>query len=198
MSSGEPFTGVILAGGRSSRFGANKALSLIRGERLIERLARAMREVAPETLLVTNTPEAYAFLNMRMVGDLVSGCGPLGGIYTALKSIRTPLSLCVACDMPFVRPAFLRYMVEAAPGYEVVVPVSDHGEEPLCAVYHTRCLSVIEPRIQAGQYKITGFYDRVRVKRITTEETPLYDPWMLFNVNTREDYEEALKHLEEA
>lgn len=193
----ESVTGVILAGGRSSRFGTNKALSIFRGERLIERLVRSLRSVTGELMIITNSPDEYAFLDLPMVSDLIKDCGPLAGIYTALKTATTPLSLCIACDMPFAQPAFMRYLVTRASEADVVTPVSKQGDEPLCAVYRDTCVPLIETRLQAGQYKITGFYEHARVNRIYPQDTPAYDSWSLFNVNTREEYTEALKHLEE-
>jgi len=186
---------VILAGGKSRRFGTNKALSMFHGERLIERLARSLGRLTHNVQIVTHTPEELAFLGLPMTGDLIPGCGPLGGIHTAIKTSGAETVVCVACDMPFVTDRFLRYMTEQAVDCDVVVPISAHGEEPLCAVYRDSCLSAVETCLHEGQYKITGFYERVRVKRILPEDTPLYDPWMFFNVNTREDYEEALRHL---
>lgn len=195
---GESVTGVILAGGRSRRFGTNKALSVFRGERLIERLVRSLQSVTGELLIVTNSFDEYAFLDLPMVSDLITDCGPLAGIYTALKTVSTPLSLCVACDMPFAKATFMRHLVSVAGAADVVTPVSEMGDEPLCAVYRDTCVPLIETRLQAGQYKITGFFEHARVKRVRCQDTPVYDPWSLFNVNTRDDYAEALKHLEES
>ena len=192
----EAVTGVILAGGRSSRFGTNKALSLFEGERLIERLLRSIQKVTPSILLVTHMPEVYEFLDIPMTEDLIPDCGPLGGIYTALKTIQTPLSLCIACDMPFVRSDFMNYMVQVADNFDVVVPMSGQREEPLCAVYRTTCIPAIEERIQARKYKMIGFYRQMYIKRITEADTDYYNPEMLFNVNTQVDYAEAISRLE--
>lgn len=193
MTAREEVTGIILAGGKSSRFGSNKALSRIDGDRLIERLCRTVGSVAGRMMLITNTPEDYAFLELEYRKDLVPRCGPIGGIYTALRTAHTPLCLCVACDMPFIRPEFLEYMVERSPGYDVVVPVNGGRVEPLCAVYRETCVPAIEDRIQARRYKIDGFFDAVRVLRLEPEEGGFDDTDMFFNINDRADYEAALK-----
>ena len=191
-------TGIILAGGKSRRFGENKALSIFRGERLIERLIRSVREITDELLIVTNTPDDFAFLDLPMVGDLIPDCGSLGGIYTGLKTMQTRYGLCIACDMPFVQPAFIRYMVEFTnDSYDVIVPRSDHAFDLMCAVYGTACVTPIEEKLSSGDLKITRFYDQVRVKTITAEDTDLFTPRMLFNVNTQTDYEAALRLLED-
>ena len=195
MTDREEVTGVILAGGMSSRFGSNKALSRFDGERLILRLCKRVGAVTDRMSLITNTPEEYAFLNLDSLKDLVPRCGPIGGIYTALRTAETPLCLCVACDMPFIRPALLEYMVERSPGYDVIVPVQDGREEPLCAVYRNTCVPAIDNRIQAGKYRITGFFDEVRVLRVAPEDAGIHDADMFFNINRPSDYDEALKRL---
>lgn len=190
-------TGVILAGGKSRRFGTNKALSLFRGERLIERLVRALRAVTDDLLIVTNTPDAYAFLGLPMVGDLVPDCGSLGGIYTGITHMASFRGVFVACDMPFVRPALLQHLLDIAGEFDVVVPVTEHGYEPLCAVYAKSCLDPIKRNLEAGHLKIALFFDQVRVRTVHPKDTPVFDPRLLFNVNTPEEYAEALRMLEE-
>lgn len=195
MTVREEVTGIILAGGKSSRFGSNKALSRIEGVRLIERLRKTVGSVTERMLLITNTPEEYGFLNLESRKDLVPRCGPIGGIYTALRTANTPLCLCVACDMPFIGPGFLEYMVEQASGYDAVVPVNEGREEPLCAVYRKSCVPAIEDRIEARRYKITGFFDEVRVLRVVPEDAGFHVGDMFFNINNVADYDEALKRL---
>ncbi len=195
MTDREEVTGVILAGGMSSRFGSNKALSRFDGERLILRLCKRVGAVTDRMALITNTPEEYAFLNLDSRKDLVPRCGPIGGIYTALRTAQTPLCLCVACDMPFISPALLEYMVERSPGYDVIVPAQDGREEPLCAVYRNTCVPAIDNRIQAGEFRITGFFDEVRVLRVAPEDAGIHDADMFFNINRPSDYDEALKRL---
>ncbi|MEE2710112.1 MAG: molybdenum cofactor guanylyltransferase [Gemmatimonadota bacterium] len=194
MPNTRSITGIILAGGKSRRFGENKALSMFQGEWLIERLIRSVRQVTDEVLLVTNTPAEYAFLGLPMTGDLKPGCGSLGGIYTGLKTMDTSHGICIACDMPFVSSSFLMYMVDFADGVnDVVVPRSDYGFEPMCAVYSAACVGPIERKLNEGDLKIIRFYDEVKVKIITTDDTELFTRQILFNVNTREDYDEALR-----
>lgn len=195
MTARKEVTGIILAGGKSSRFGSNKALSRIDGDRLIERLCRAVGSVTGRMMLITNTPADYAFLELESRKDLVPRCGPIGGIYTALRSAQTPLCLCVACDMPFIQPEFLEYMVERSSGYDAVVPVNDGRVEPLCAVYRETCVPAIEDRIQARRFKIAGFFDEVRVLHLPPEEGGFRDAGMFFNINDRADYDEALKRM---
>lgn len=195
MTGGEEVAGIILAGGMSSRFGSNKALSRFEGERLIQRLCKTVGSVTGRMMLITNTPDEFAFLGLESRKDLVPRCGPIGGIYTALKTAATPLCLCVACDMPFIRPEFLEYMVGRSFGYDVVVPMNDGREEPLCALYRETCVPAIEDRIRARKYKITGFFDEVRVLRLSPGDGGFHDAGMFFNINNMADYDEALRRL---
>lgn len=198
MTVDNSITGVILAGGKSRRFGENKALSLFKGERLIERLVRSVRKVTGNLLIVTNSPEEYEFLKIPMVGDIIIGAGSLGGIYSGLKSMSTRSGLFIACDMPFIRPEFLLYMIEAQSSgpFDAVVPISEHGFEPLCALYTDTCIEPIERRLAVDDLKIIRFYDEVQVRTIHESETSHFVPEMLFNVNTRSDYDEALRLIE--
>ena len=197
MTGREEVTGVILAGGLSRRFGSDKALSRFEGERLIQRLCKTVGTVADRLMLVTNSPEDYAFLDLESRRDVVPRCGPIGGIYTALRTANTRLCLCVACDMPFIRPEFLAYLVDQSPGYDVVVPMYDGREEPLCAVYRDTCIPSIEDRIGARRYKITGFFEAVRVRRLAPEDAGFHDADMFFNINSQKDRDEALKRLKD-
>ncbi len=135
-------TGVILAGGKSTRYGTNKAFAEVQGVRLIERTIRVMGSVCPRLLLVTNTPAEYAYLQLPMVEDLIKGLGPLGGIYTGLEVIDDENGLFVACDMPFLREDLLRYMVTLRGDFDAVVPRVNWMVEPLHALYTKKCLPV--------------------------------------------------------
>lgn len=196
MTDNEAVTGIILAGGMSTRFGSNKALSQFDGERLIYRLCKTISAVTDRITLITNTPEEYAFLKLPSTRDLVPRCGPIGGIYTALKMLDTPLCLCVACDMPFIKADFLKYMIERSPGFDIVVPMNNRREEPLCALYRDSCTDAVEKQIQSGKHKITEFYDKVRVLRLEPENSGFPDPDMFFNINSRIDYKEGIRRLE--
>ncbi len=187
--------GIILAGGLSSRFGTDKALSRLAGEPLIQRLCRTVGTAADRLMLITNAPEDYAFLGVESRSDLIPSCGPIGGLYTGLSAAKAPLCLCVACDMPFIRPAFLQYLVARSPGYDAVVPMRDGREEPLCAVYRNTCMPSIEDRIRARKYKMTGFFEAVRVLRLVPEDAGIHDADMFFNINSPADYEAALKRM---
>jgi molybdopterin-guanine dinucleotide biosynthesis protein A len=133
-------TGVILAGGRSSRMGSNKALLPFRGGRFIEAIHRQLRTLFAEVLLVTNTPEQYGFLDCPMVLDLHPGMGALAGLQAGLLHSGTPHIFAVACDMPYLDDTLIRTLSERRHRADVVIPEGPHGPEPLHAVYGRTCL----------------------------------------------------------
>ena len=121
------FTVAIIAGGKSSRMGQDKSFVQLQGKPLIEHILARLSDLGQdETILITNRPDAYAHLRLPMYGDLLPNKGSLGGIYTAIHYSRTPDTLVIACDMPFVNAALLRYMLglrEAEGGpFDVIVP----------------------------------------------------------------------------
>lgn len=187
----EEVTGVILAGGKSTRYGTNKAFAEVRGVRLIERTIRVMGPVCPRLLLVTNTPAEYAYLQLPMVEDLIKGLGPLGGIYTGLEVIDDENGLFVACDMPFLREDLLRYMVTLRGDFDAVVPRIDWMVEPLHALYTKKCLPSLRKFIRSQELQILKFFQKIRVRYLEEEEIRKVDPDLksFFNINRPEDLE---------
>jgi molybdopterin-guanine dinucleotide biosynthesis protein A len=181
--------GVVLAGGKSSRFGSNKALALHQGTALIETITRRLAGLFPETLLITNTPEAYAFLGWPMAGDQYRDCGPLAGIHAALKTISQPRAFVCGCDMPLVNPELIRFLCELPGDHEVVLPWLPEGPEPLYAVYSKKILPRIEEHLARNQCKIGMVYKKLRLRKVTAEEIlqVLPDLSTFQNINEQQD-----------
>ncbi len=117
-----PVTGIILAGGASRRMGRDKAFIEFEGAPLIARVIERMQTLSAEIILVANDTDAYARFGLRVVNDVVPGKGSLGGIFSGLQAAREPYALAVACDMPFLNPALLRYLISLASHFDVVIP----------------------------------------------------------------------------
>ena len=181
--------GVILAGGQSSRFGENKALAGVNGERLIERVVRTLDPLFDNFLIVTNEPSVFSFLDLPMVEDHIKGLGPLGGIHAALKTIREPYAFVVACDMPELNPRLIHLLVGLRRNYDVVVPRIDGWLEALHAVYSKQCLPAVEALIASGNRQIFRFFPNVRVRYVDREEVAEADSVLrsFYNINTRDD-----------
>ena len=188
-------TGVILAGGKSKRIGTNKAFLEINGRKIIDRVVDVFQETFDEVILVTNSPLEYLHLNLRIVTDLFPNRGSLGGIYTGLFFSSFQHIFVSACDMPFLNQGFIRYMKSKVDNFDVVVPCSSDGLQPLHAIYSKRCSRNIESLINAQNLKIVNFYPKVRVKKISAQEILTFDPHqsIFFNINTPEDLEKAIK-----
>jgi len=187
-------TGVIQAGGRSVRMGGRpKALIELGGRRIIERVRDVLLPLVHDALIVTNTPDLYAFLGLPMVADVYPNHGSLGGIYTGLKAAAGDAAFTVACDMPFLHPEVVRLVIARAGEGDVVVPRVGAQPETMHAAYAKTCLPHIEERLIAGRLKITGFFERVRVVEILESEVAAFsDPAITFmNVNTPDELERA-------
>ena len=187
-------TGVVQAGGQSTRMGGRpKALLELGGRRIIERVLDAMTAVVDDVLIVTNTPDLYGFLGLPMVPDAYPGHGSLGGIYTGLAAAGGDAAFTVACDMPFLHPEVIRLVVARAGEADVVIPRVGGQLETLHAVYGKSCLPAIEARLRAGRLKIVGFFDEVRVLEIDEALVARHRaPEIAFmNVNTPDELERA-------
>ena len=173
--------------------GEPKALLEVGGRRIVARVADVLGQVTDDLLLVTNTPELFAWLDLPMMPDAFPDCGSLGGIYSGLKAASGDAAFTVACDMPFLSPAVARLVTSRAGEADVVVPRVGPHYETLHACYARACLGPMERRLAAGQLKITGFWAEVRVLAIAEEDVArLADPATVFlNVNTPEDLARA-------
>lgn len=173
--------------------GQAKALIDLGGRTIIERVVDALSPVTGEPLIVTNTPDLYAFLRLPTVPDVYPDHGSLGGIYSGLKAAPGDVAFTVACDMPFLHAEVVRLVVERASEGDVVIPRVGGQLETLHAAYAKSCLPHIEARLREGRLKIVGFFDRVRVVEIAESAVARFrDPRIAFmNVNTPEELTRA-------
>jgi molybdopterin-guanine dinucleotide biosynthesis protein A len=173
--------------------GEPKALMELGGRRLVERVVDALRPALGDLLVVTNTPDLYAFLGLPMVADLFPEHGSLGGIYTGLRAATGEAAFTVACDMPFLRTEVIRLVLSRAGEADVVIPKVGEQHETLHALYAKACLPHMEEALRAGRLKVIGFFPRVRVLEIPEAEVVrLADPRLCFmNVNTPEELARA-------
>lgn len=190
---------VIQAGGQSTRMGEDKALKPFLGRPLIKRVIDRLNPIADELIVTTNHPGDYAFLNLRVVPDLIPDRGALGGLYTAIASATGDQVAVVACDMPFASSTLIeaasRLMVEEEA--DVVIAESPEGMEPLHAVYRrVTCVPAIEDAIAANKWKVISWFPQVKVRVLRADEIRALDPSGLcfWNLNTPEEFAEAEQH----
>jgi molybdenum cofactor guanylyltransferase len=196
--------GYVLAGGASSRFGFDKALVELGGQRMLERMCHLLEEVTEGASVVAPTSR-YADFGQRMVNDHWPGQGPLGGIITALMATgdsqqRRDWNLIVSCDMPFLTRDWLAYMADHAldSAAEVVVPKSTQGLEPLCACWRTSGVKKLQYAFEDGVRKVTEAMKRLEMEVLDEKDWKRFDSAgrLFWNMNTPADYEEARRILE--
>jgi molybdenum cofactor guanylyltransferase len=190
--------GFVLAGGKSSRMGVDKALLEISGVSLLARAAGLLQSVTGEPKIVAS-PSVYGSLGLPLVADDWPDCGPLGGIATVLRVSRTPWNLILACDLPYLTKPWLDFLIERAlkSKADAVVPRSERGVEPLCAMYHKNAEQGIRAAVEGGVRKVTDALASLRVEYVEPREWKAFaSEGLLFkNVNSPADYEEAKARL---
>ena len=186
----------LLCGGKSGRMGQDKALMPFLGRPLILRILERLSSEMEDVFISTNHPAEFAFLNLPVFPDLIPDQGALGGLFTIFNVAQNPLISAVACDMPFANPALFAYEADllSMTGADLVIPSTQHGLEPLHAVYRREtCLPVIQSALQAGMLKLTSWLPQVMVRTISPEEVIRFDPHGLafWNLNTLDDFYQA-------
>jgi molybdenum cofactor guanylyltransferase len=188
----------VLAGGKSSRMGVDKALLEIDGVSLIARAASLLQSVTGEPKIVAS-PSVYGSLGFPLVADDWPGCGPLGGIATVLRASDSAWNLIIACDLPYLTKPWLDFLIELAlkSKADAVVPRSERGAEPLCAMYHKNAEQGIRAAVEGGVRKVTDALASLRVEYVEPREWKAFaSEGLLFkNVNSPADYEEAKARL---
>lgn len=200
----EGVSGIILAGGSSRRMGRDKAFLPWGHATLIEHIIGTLRPLTDEVIVVVNphtngigvgVKDAPCFrsLNVRVVEDLVPDAHALGGLYTGLRAASHARCFVCACDAPFLEPAFIRFLIEQAAGYDLVIPRSVGGLQPLHAVYATSALSAIEEQVRRRRWDLHALVPQVRANIIEPERIRPFDPGArsFFNLNTPVDYAAA-------
>lgn len=184
-------TGVILAGGRSRRMGRDKATLEIGGKPLIEGIIELFGRLFPKTLIAGDRPD-LARPNLPAYADTYPGSA-LGGLHTGLVHAETPYIFVAACDMPFVDEGVIRALLERRGGYDVILPGTPEGLEPLIACYGQDCLPVIRRQLQTGNFRILDIYPELRMRVVGPGELP--DNWRsaLTNINTPTDLANAVR-----
>lgn len=177
--------GFVLAGGRSSRMGRDKALLAVDASPMLRVIAARVEAVAGGVTVIADSGR-YASLGLEVVPDLRPGLGPLSGIETALSLRRAEFNLIVACDMPNVSTqtlAALLRTIESSPA-DCIVSTSSIGRlEPLCAVYHRRSLRAVQQALNTGRGKVTEMLESLQVLHFAIENKE-----EMANLNSPEDW----------
>ena len=186
--------GVILAGGESRRMGTDKAFLKIGGVSLMERTVQTLLLLFPTVAIVSKEPEKFHPLKgISLIQDLFPEQHALGGVYSALRRFQRQDCFVFACDMPFLNPLLIRTMIEQRNGYDLFIPRSRHGLEPLHAIYTSRCLSTMIQQIERKEWNLETFVQKVHYGILDAGVLHAFDPEeaSFLNVNTPEAFQKA-------
>ncbi|TVQ16034.1 MAG: molybdenum cofactor guanylyltransferase [Bacteroidetes bacterium] len=180
-------TGIILAGGKSSRFGSNKALFEYQGKKLVEYSIEILHPLCGQLLLSTNQPEIFAFTGLQTVSDVYPDCGPVGGIHACLQQSTTEHNLVTGCDLPWLDTRLFEYILGCSPSYQVVMPMHKGFKETMASYYHQSCAETLEKALQEKHYKIFDAIAPLKTFYPEIDEQDFYSEKLFANVNYRED-----------
>jgi molybdenum cofactor guanylyltransferase len=193
---------IILAGGRSTRLGRDKASEPLLGRPLLQWVVDRVQPLTAEIVIVRAKGQQLQLIeaaaHLTVVRDAFPGSGPLGGLFTGLQAMRSGSALAVACDMPLLQTPLLAELLRLALEHEAVVPVQDGLPQPLCAAYRKACLPAVHRHLVAGELKLTSFLDKVATHYVASNVWSRLDPEGLsfLNINTDEDLDRASKAME--
>jgi len=193
----EDITGIILAGGKSSRMGKDKGLCDFRGKELVSYAIETLRPLCGNLMISANYyPEKYAAYNLPVIADDIKNIGPMGGILTCLKRSQTQHNLVLSCDTPFVTQALFQQLIDAVQKDQVVAPAHHTFlVEPLSAYYNTNVIGDMEQAVNEGNYKMLDFIKTVRFKTIQVEQQPYFTEYLFLNLNSPGDLDKA-QHID--
>jgi molybdopterin-guanine dinucleotide biosynthesis protein A len=201
-------TGVVLAGGKSSRLGVNKALLKIDDVTLIEKSCLLMKSIFPNVIISCDDHEQFDFIQAEKVKDVYQDLGPLCGIYSSLKSVNTKKIFIISVDMPFISPDLIRYLLNYKTDELITVPCAGQRTYYLCGLYSNELIPVLESILKANiearnnnieliksSLSLWNFADRVGAEIVDVEEKAFFMKDLFYNVNTPKDWEYAIERI---
>lgn len=186
--------GYILAGGKSSRMGTDKGLLLFEGKTMIQYVIDQMQPVFTKLVIVSNNPE-YEKFGLEVIPDLIKDIGPAGGIYTVLNHSETKLNFIVSCDMPFVTKEAIDFVFKNRNESQIVLLENQGKLEPLFGIYAKDCEAVWLQLIQQNTIKLQDMVLHFKLKTILGENNEIFAASFFKNINTKEDFNNALNRI---
>jgi molybdopterin-guanine dinucleotide biosynthesis protein A len=180
--------GAILAGGKSSRMGRDKALMPLRGKPMITWIVETMESVFDDVMIVADEGSRYNFPGLKVIPDVVKKSGPLGGIHAALTAAAPSPVVFMPCDMPFVTADLLRELLNYPSDKPIRVLWDGTRIFPLCGLYGQSILPLITARLRQRQLRMTDLLDELGAERVNPLQKPWFKPEMLSNINSPEDF----------
>jgi molybdenum cofactor guanylyltransferase len=190
----ENITAFVLAGGKSSRMGEDKALLKYKGVSLVEHAISILCQVTGNVRIIGD-PQTYGFLGYGVIPDRTESRGPLTGIYTALSASETRLNIVLACDMPLIRGEFFSLLLKKASQADAVVMRFEDGfVEPLCSIYASTCLPAVKENLEQQKLKVSYLFTQLKVEYVSEAEIRRVglDRQIFANINTPDEFKGLL------
>ncbi|OGU54664.1 MAG: hypothetical protein A2V66_00405 [Ignavibacteria bacterium RBG_13_36_8] len=198
-------SGIILSGGKNIRMGINKSLLKINGESVIELIAKKVQNLFQDVLLISNEPELYSFLNVRLFRDVYPSKGPMSGIHSGLVNSTTDKNFFISCDLPLIKKEFIEYMINYKSDKLIVLPSANNYIQTLSGVYHKKCIPYLESRLRVNtedglsrkqrRYSLIEFFMEVGAEIVDVTSLPFYEKNIFLNLTKIEDYETVKQSL---
>jgi len=188
-------TGIILAGGKSSRIGTDKALLKFQGQTFIQTIYDNIKELCSEVIISSNNPEVK-ISEAKIVADKIENIGPAGGIFSALSASETEKNMIVSVDTPFIPTALFEFLIKHNTDDTDVLIISEGTKlHPLIGMYSKKFKQILSKEIKKGNYKIRDIIKKTSYKIINISEEHFYSKNILQNINTEDDYNSAIEDL---
>ncbi|MBT3587148.1 MAG: molybdenum cofactor guanylyltransferase [Flavobacteriaceae bacterium] len=177
MKNKKHITGIILAGGKSSRMGTDKGFVLYKNKSFVQHIIEALQPLVDEIIIVSNNPDydVFAlrhrsendFILIKRVGDLIENAGPLAGVYTGLDYSETENNLVISCDVPLINSETLTLLIDGIEDHTEVVQLESNGKSmPLIAMYKKQSKEVFYSLLKDGERRLRVALTHVKVKTI--------------------------------
>ena len=182
-------TGIVLAGGRSSRMGEDKSMMKLNGKSLVEYSIDALKPLCNKVIISSNNP-GYEFTGCEVWPDEIPDQAPIIGIYSCLKRSETALNIILSCDIPLISTSMIAFLLAKSAAYDISVPIHENGQiEPLCGIYKKSSLSILKEFIDSGNYRLNECIRSASHQLIPVDsQIPCNTPNLFLNINTPSDF----------
>ena len=182
-------TGIVLAGGRSSRMGEDKSMMKLNGKSLVEFSIDALRPLCDKVIVSSNNLK-HNFTGCEVWPDELPDQAPLIGIYSCLKRSVTEINIILSCDMPLMSTSMIGFLLAQSADYEITVPIHDNGQiEPLCGIFKKSAMGILKEFIDSGNYRLNECIRSASHQFIPVDsQIPCNTPNLFLNINTPTDF----------
>jgi len=186
----DDIVGVILAGGKSSRMGTDKALLEFKGKPLIQHIAETLKSVFNHVIIISDYKEQYKFLSLPIYDDIYKNCGPLGGIHSAFVVSKNENIFIASCDLPFINSLAIHYLLDHHSQSEATMFSINQRTQPLFSLYNRSCFLKLENHLKQKQYSVLQFLNNIPTNVIQSKSSlAIAFSGNFKNINTPEDYQ---------